>query len=284
MRLLTFATGSGPVLGRLDGETVTPVIGMQLQDVIDGGAQALARVAEATGQGVPLSQLAVLAPLSPPRRNILCLGMNYAEHAAESLRAKGQPVVMPTVPVIFTKATTAVTGPTADLHLDFGLTSQYDWEVELAVVIGRRGKNIPRSEAMDYVFGYTVLNDVSARDVQFSHGGQFFRGKSLDDCAPMGPVIVTADAIPDPHALGLRCRVNGVLKQNSTTADFIFDIPAMIEWLSKGMTLVPGDIISTGTPSGVGFARTPAEYLKVGDIVECEVDEIGVLRNRIVAA
>jgi 2-keto-4-pentenoate hydratase/2-oxohepta-3-ene-1,7-dioic acid hydratase in catechol pathway len=283
MRLLTFDADEGPVLGRLDGETVTPVPGLQLQDVIDGGALALARVAAATGANVPLSGLSLLAPLPRPRRNILCLGMNYAEHAAESLRAKGQPVVMPSVPVIFTKATTAVTGPTADLHLDFDITSQYDWEVELAVVIGRRGKNIPRAEALAYVFGYTVLNDISARDVQFSHGGQFFRGKSLDDCAPMGPVIVTADAIADPHTLGLRCRVNGVLKQDSTTADFIFDIPAMIEWLSRGMTLVPGDIISTGTPSGVGFARTPAEYLQAGDIVECEVDGIGVLRNRIVA-
>jgi 2-keto-4-pentenoate hydratase/2-oxohepta-3-ene-1,7-dioic acid hydratase in catechol pathway len=284
MRLLTFDAGEGPVLGRLDGETVTPVPGLQLQDVIDGGAPALARVAAATGANVPLSGLSLLAPLPRPPRNILCLGMNYAEHAAESLRAKGQPVVMPSVPVIFTKATTAVTGPNADLHLDFDITSQYDWEVELAVVIGRRGKNIPRAEALAYVFGYTVLNDISARDVQFSHGGQFFRGKSLDDCAPMGPVIVTADAIADPHTLGLRCRVNGVLKQDSTTADFIFDIPAMIEWLSRGMTLVPGDILSTGTPSGVGFARTPAEFLKPGDLVECEVDSIGVLRTRIVPA
>jgi len=160
---------------------------------------------------LPLGDLRLLAPIGEPRRNILCLGMNYAEHAAESLRAKGQPVVMPKVPVIFTKATTAVTGPYDDLHLDYGLTTEYDWEVELGFVIGKRGKNIPRAEALDYVFGFTVINDVSARDVQTAHGGQFFRGKSFDETCPMGPWVVTADEIADPHALTLRCMVNGAL-------------------------------------------------------------------------
>jgi len=153
--------------------------------------------------------------------------------------------------------------------------------VELAVVIGRRGKNISAAEALDYVFGYTVINDVSARDLQTAYGGQFFKGKSLDGSCPMGPWIVTADEIPDPHALTLSCRVNGVTKQESTTADMIFNIPTAIEFLSRGMTLEPGDVIATGTPSGVGFARTPPEFLKPGDVVECEVEGIGVIRNTI---
>jgi 2-keto-4-pentenoate hydratase/2-oxohepta-3-ene-1,7-dioic acid hydratase in catechol pathway len=185
--------------------------------------------------------------------------------------------------VFFTKATTAVAGPHADIPFDANVSTQMDWEVELGVVIGKAGKNIPRDRAFEHVFGYTVINDVSARDIQNSHGGQFFKGKSLDGACPMGPWIVTRDEIPDPHALPLRCRVNGVVKQESNTSDFIFDIPALIEWLSKGMTLLPGDVIATGTPSGVGFARTPPEFLKPGDVVECEVEGIGTIRNRVVA-
>ena len=158
-----------------------------------------------------------------------------------------------------------------------------DWEVELGVVLGAGGKNIPRAEALEHVFGYTVINDVSARDVQSGHGGQFFKGKSLDGCCPMGPWVVTRDEVPDPHHLGLRCRVNDVVKQEATTAELIFDIPAIIEWLSLGLTLLPGDIIATGTPAGVGFARQPPEFLRPGDTVECEVDGIGVIRNRVSA-
>lgn len=283
MRFITYAAAGGRQLGRVEGDTVTPIPGLSMTDLITLGPSGLERARANAAPPIPLAGLRLLAPIGEPRRNILCLGMNYAEHAAESLRAKNLPVVMPTVPVIFTKATTAVTGPASDLHLDFGLTTQYDWEVELAVVIGKRAKNVMRDQALDHVFGYTIINDVSARDIQNAHGGQFFRGKSLDDTCPMGPWIVTADEIADPHALTLRCKVNGVLKQESTTADFIFDIPAMIEWLSKGMTLLPGDIISTGTPSGVGFARTPPEYLKPGDVVTCEIDGIGRIENTLVA-
>jgi 2-keto-4-pentenoate hydratase/2-oxohepta-3-ene-1,7-dioic acid hydratase in catechol pathway len=164
------------------------------------------------------------------------------------------------------------------------VTTQLDWEVELAFVIGRGGKNIKPENAMEYVWGYTVANDVSARDVQVAHGGQFFKGKSLDGTYPMGPWIVTADEILDPNALSLRCRVNGVTKQNSNTSEFIFKIPELINWLSRGMTLLPGDVISTGTPSGVGLGHKPPEYLKVGDVVECEVEGIGTIRNRVVQA
>jgi 2-keto-4-pentenoate hydratase/2-oxohepta-3-ene-1,7-dioic acid hydratase in catechol pathway len=159
-----------------------------------------------------------------------------------------------------------------------------DWEVELAIIIGRRGKSIARAQAPNYVFGYTVVNDVSARDIQNAHGGQFFKGKSLDGACPMGPWIVTRDEVPDPHALAIRCRVNGVVKQDSSTAELIFDVPAIVEWLSRGMTLLPGDIVATGTPSGVGFARTPPEFLKPGDVVECEIEGIGTIRNTVVAA
>ncbi len=284
MRFVTYASAGGPQLGRVDGDTVVPIPGLTLNGLLALGPAGLERARQAAEAPLPLAGLRLLAPIGEPRRNILCLGMNYAAHAAESLRAKNQPIVMPTVPVIFTKTTTTVTGPTSDLHLDFGLTTQYDWEVELGIIIGKGGKNIPAERAFEHVFGYTIINDVSARDIQNSHGGQFFRGKSLDDTCPMGPWVVTADEIADPHALTLRCKVNGVVKQESTTADFIFNIPAMIEWLSKGMTLIPGDVISTGTPSGVGFARTPPEFLKAGDVVACEIDGIGRIENKVRAA
>jgi 2-keto-4-pentenoate hydratase/2-oxohepta-3-ene-1,7-dioic acid hydratase in catechol pathway len=241
------------------------------------------RLRKSTGYILPLNSLTLLAPMANPRRNIFCVGMNYAEHAAEGLRARGLPVKLPEIPVFFTKATTSVNTPFGDIPIDAQVSEQMDWEVELGLVIGKGGKNIKRSEALEHVFGYTVINDISARDVQNAHGGQFFKGKSLDGSCPMGPWIVTRDEIPDPHVLPLRCRVNGVIKQESNTSDFIFNIPILIEWLSKGMTLLPGDILSTGTPSGVGFARTPPEFLKPGDVVECEIDGIGTIRNRVVA-
>ena len=183
--------------------------------------------------------------------------------------------------MFFTKATTTVNGPFADIPFDARVTEQLDWEVELGVVIGPGGKNIPRQAALEHIFGYTVINDVSARDVQSAHGGQFFKGKSLDGYCPMGPWLVTRDEIADPHHLRLRCLVNGVVKQDSTTAELIFNLPAILEWLSLGLTLLPGDMIATGTPSGVGFARTPPEFLKPGDVVECEVEGIGAIRNTV---
>jgi 2-keto-4-pentenoate hydratase/2-oxohepta-3-ene-1,7-dioic acid hydratase in catechol pathway len=278
MRLATFSINQETMLGLVEGETIRPVPGLEMLQVIEMGAAGLAEVRARAGSPVPLASVELLAPIPNPRRNIFCIGMNYAEHAAESLRTKGLPVKMPEVPVFFTKATLTVNAPYGDIPFDAGVSDKIDWEVELAVVIGKRGINIRREEALDYVFGYTVINDVSARDLQSNHQ-QFFKGKSLDGACPMGPVIVTADEVANPHALALTCRVNGVLKQESSTADFIFDIPAMIDWLSRGMTLLPGDIIATGTPSGVGFARVPPEFLKPGDVVECEVEGIGVLRN-----
>ncbi|MDQ5853363.1 MAG: fumarylacetoacetate hydrolase family protein [Chloroflexota bacterium] len=222
----------------------------------------------------------MLAPIPRPRKNVVCLGMNYAEHARESMRAKGLPEKLPEYPVFFTKAVTSINDPDGPIPYDENITQQLDWEVELAFVLGTGGKNIRREDAMQHVWGYTIVNDVSARDLQNNHQ-QFFKGKSLDGSCPMGPCIVTADEVPNPAELGLRLRVNSQTMQDSTVADLIFDIPTIIEVLSRGQTLEPGDIVATGTPSGVGMGRTPPEYLKVGDVVEAEIDRIGVLRNRV---
>ncbi len=260
-------------------------IASSMLDLIDGGPERLAAarkvVAEATS-GLALTAVELRAPIPRPRKNIICLGMNYAAHAIESLRAKGLPEKLPEHPVFFSKMPTAVNHPNAPVPLMADVSAQRDWEVELAVVIGRRGRDIPASEALDYVFGYTIMNDVSARDLQSRHQ-QFFYSKSLDGSAPLGPWIVTADEIPDPHALGIRLRLNGELVQNSVTRDMIFDIPTCIATFSRGVTLEPGDIIATGTPSGVGMGMTPQRWLRDGDVMEAEIDGIGVLRNVVVA-
>lgn len=231
---------------------------------------------------VGLDQVTLDAPLPDPPRNVICLGMNYADHAAESQGLAPGRAQLPEYPVFFTKATTAVSGPAADIVLDERATRRLDWEVELAFVIGRRGRHIDVADAMDHVFGYTVINDLSARDRQKNHQ-QFFLGKSMDGSAPMGPWIVTADDVPDPQALAIRSSVNGTVKQQSRTDQLIFGVARIIECLSAVMTLMPGDIVATGTPGGVGFARTPPEFLQVGDVVECDIESIGNIRNRIIA-
>jgi 2-keto-4-pentenoate hydratase/2-oxohepta-3-ene-1,7-dioic acid hydratase in catechol pathway len=253
---------------------------LSLIELGTAGLTAVQGLLERVRGGTPLADVQLLAPIPTPLRNIMCLGLNYSEHAAESYTAQGKEVTLPEVPLVFTKATTAVTGPYDSVSFDAAVSDKMDWEVELGVVIGRRGKNISEAEALDYVFGYTVINDISARDLQ-RQGKQFFKGKSLDDSCPMGPWIVTADSLPDPHVLRITSRVNGQTKQDSSTDRMIFNIPTTIAYLSRGMTLLPGDIISTGTPSGVGFARTPPEYLQPGDVVECEVEQIGTIRNEI---
>ena len=230
---------------------------------------------------VALDNVELLAPIPRPRKNIMCLGLNYKDHVEESMRAKKLPVELPEYPVVFTKSPTSVTADGATVPAHAGVTHELDWEVELGVVIGAGGRAIPRARALEHVFGYTVINDLSARDLQFRHK-QWFLGKSLDGFCPMGPAIVTVDEIPDPQRLKLFCRVNGVTKQDSSTAQMIFDVATIIETLSRGMTLEPGDVIATGTPAGVGFARQPPEFLKAGDTVECEIENIGVLRNRII--
>ena len=228
-------------------------------------------------------EISLDAPIPRPAKNIVCLGQNYVAHMKESARARGREVKIPPAPVFFTKAPTSVTGPLDPIPWDTTVTSEVDWEAELAIVLGVGGKNISRSRALEHVFGYTILNDVSARDVQQRHY-QWFKGKSLDGFCPMGPHLVTADEFGDPQKKQLSLRVNGVVKQSASTADMIFTIPVIIESLSQGMTLEAGDIISTGTPEGVGLGRTPPEYLKDGDLVETEIEGIGVLRNRVAAS
>ena len=235
----------------------------------------------ASGAAHLLSEVELAAPIPRPRKNIMCLGRNYVEHAKEWDAVHGKESYIPTAAVIFTKAPTTVNGPYSDVVIDPHVSEQVDWEAELGVIIGKTGKNIREEDALDYVFGYTVLNDVTARDLQTRHR-QFFKGKSIDGYCPMGPWIVTADEIADPQNLAISCRVNGVTKQDDNTGMMIFSVRQIIAILSLGMTLEPGDIIATGTPSGVGDARTPPEYLKAGDIMETEIEGIGILRNPIV--
>lgn len=289
MRLLMFRAGAGRRLGVLrsghDDEVFELSEPESMLELIDAGEDGMARVrgAAAGGKGRThrLADVELLAPLQEPRGNVIAIGRNYQKHAAETARVEGRE---PSPPTIFTKAITSLTEPYADIAIDPGVSDKIDWEVELAVVIGRRGANIRREDARSHVFGYTVLNDVTARDIQSGWGGQYFKGKSLDRSCPTGPWIVTADEIADPQALDLQLRVNGAVKQDGSTRDMIYPVDAIIEWASKGMTLLPGAIIATGTPDGVGFARTPPEFLQPGDVMETEVKGIGLLRNRIVSA
>jgi 2,4-diketo-3-deoxy-L-fuconate hydrolase len=226
---------------------------------------------------VALSEVALDAPVRPAR-NVFCVGRNYLEHAREGARAAGRELKLPDVPTFFTKASTAVAAPDATLHLSARASREYDFEAELAVVIGAECKDVPEEEALHVVFGYTALNDVTARDLQRAHG-QWFKGKSLDGTCPIGPWIVTPEEIGDPQSLEVRFRRNGVEKQHSRTSSMIFSIARLIAELCNGMTLLPGDVIATGTPEGVGFARNPPEFLSDGDVMEVEIERIGILRN-----
>ena len=313
MRFVTYSFSSKTRLGMMEDDQIvdlrevarrylpggTPSYLDGMQAFIDAGAKAVttARKAARYVQGldskgvrrlaqagilVKRNRVRLLSPIPVPRKNVICLGVNYQEHIDEGVRARGIQLDTPKVPVFFTKPATAVIGDQGRL-LAHSATSKIDWEVELAVVIGRKGRNIPRAKANDYIFGYTVCLDMTARDLQRAHL-QWWKGKSLDTFCPLGPSIVHKSAMPDPRNIRLQCRVNGETMQDGNTKDMIFDIPATIEHLSDGLTLEPGDIISTGTPSGVGFARTPPIFLNVGDKVEGEVEGIGVLEIKIAAA
>ena len=282
MRYLTFSlpTDRAHRVGVLNGDRVIELSDFpsMLALIAAGGIKAVPN-----GPSYASSDIRWHAPIPRPAKNVFCLGRNYAEHVREATQARGQDFKLPAHPNFFTKTPTTVIGPHDDIIWDRNVTQQVDWEAELAVVIGPGGKNIRREDAMSHVFGYTALNDVSARDLQAAHH-QFFKGKSLDTFCPLGPVIVTGDEFGDPQKKAVKCRVNGVDKQNGSTADMIFPIDQTIEVLSRGCTLEPGDIIATGTPEGVGMGRTPQEWLRVGDVVETEVEGIGILKNKVVSA
>jgi 2-keto-4-pentenoate hydratase/2-oxohepta-3-ene-1,7-dioic acid hydratase in catechol pathway len=302
VKLVMFRHGDGRRLGvvregapdeivdvaELTGASASESVPRDVLAVVDSGGEGLDRLRElvssaAAAQGSAvrrLADLAVLPPLDPPRGNVLAIGRNYQKHAEEGARALNEEVGPPT---IFTKAITTISGPYDDIPIDSAVSVNIDWEVELGVVIGHAGRSIKRQDALDHVFGYTVINDVTARDMQRGWGGQWFKGKSLDASCPSGPWVVTADEVPDPTSLQLRLLVNGEVKQDANTRDMIYPVDSLIEWLSMGMTLLPGMLIATGTPEGVGFARTPPEYLRPGDIMETEVQGVGTLRNRMVA-
>jgi 2-keto-4-pentenoate hydratase/2-oxohepta-3-ene-1,7-dioic acid hydratase in catechol pathway len=283
LRFVTFSDRAGNRRpGLLTGETIEPLDAnaatLEAFIALDppGRQAALA----ARGRPIPLRDVTLRAPLTP-RKNVFCVGRNYLAHAQEGARARGEAALnLPAVPTFFTKAPTAVTGPDATLTLSGGVSSQYDWEAELAVIIGTRCTDVAQTDAPNVIFGYTCLNDVTARDLQRAHQ-QWFKGKSLDQTCPLGPWIVDSAEVKDAQNLAIALRLNGRTQQDSNTRAMIFSIPRIIAELSKGMTLEPGDIIATGTPDGVGFAMDPPLFLKDGDVMEVEIEGIGVLRNRV---
>jgi 2-keto-4-pentenoate hydratase/2-oxohepta-3-ene-1,7-dioic acid hydratase in catechol pathway len=303
LRLLSYADERGaPRLGfaRPDGHVVDVAKGADaaklplgfdgtsMVALIEAGPQGLAEVRQLAASdvhsGIKLQDIKLLPPIPKLTRNITCVGWNYIEHFEEGAKMRDPAQKLPDHPVFFTKAVGALNGPFDPIPYDASISQQIDWEVELAAIIGKRGRNIAEAEADEYVFGYTVLNDTSARDIQKSwHGGQWFKGKSLDGHAPMGPWIVPAADL-DRDNLRLILRVNGAVKQDGSTRDMYFKLPRILAELSRGLTLEPGDVIATGTPPGVGMGRTPPEYLKPGDVMESEIAEIGAMRNLIHAA
>jgi 2-keto-4-pentenoate hydratase/2-oxohepta-3-ene-1,7-dioic acid hydratase in catechol pathway len=253
-------------------------------DIIEGGEAVRALLDEVAANprtdGILLNKALLKAPIPRTRKNVFCVGWNYLEHFHEGGQSMQDDRKLPEWPVLFSKAPTAITGPYDVIPFHATVSTQLDWEVELGVIIGKRGLNISEADAMQHVFGYTVINDVTWRDVQRRHGGQWDKGKSLDGSCPMGPCIVTADAL-DPDGLAIECRLNGVVKQSSNTKHLYFKIPRLIRDLSMGQTLEPGDVISTGTPEGVGFARNPPEWMRPGDLLETTIEGIGTMRNPI---
>ena len=252
-------------------------------ELIEAGPELLAVLAEASSD--PVSGATLLAPIPRPRRCVFCVGWNYLEHFEEGKGKRGgnyDPPEIPDYPTLFSKPPTSVTGPDARVFHPGPYSEQLDWEVELAVIIGKGGRNISQADAMSHVFGYSIAVDVSVRDLQRRHGAQWFKGKGFDTHCPLGPWIVTADEIPDPYDLHLELSVNGEIKQSDPTSLMVFKLPRIIEEFSVGMALEPGDVILSGTPSGIGYARKPPEFLKVGDEMRATITGIGELVNHIV--
>ena len=292
MLLITFIDAGKHKLGVLDHARrevidlarAAPRLPQDMRAFIALGEPARAEVREFMigGQGhVPLAQVRLAAPIPRPARNIFCVGKNYRDHVQELQRpgsTLASPDALPEAPIFFTKAPSTVIGPNEPIPAWLDPTQSTDYEGELAVVIGPGGRGIPRAAAMRHVYGYTIINDVTSRVLQGRHQ-QWFLGKSLDGFCPMGPAIVTADEVPEVGMLRVQTRVNGELRQDAPVASLIFDIPTLIETLSRTMTLEPGDIIATGTPAGVGMGFRPPRYLKQGDVVAITIDPIGVLEN-----
>ena len=282
MKLVTYLHNGKEAVGVLseDGTAVHPLPFPDMNALIEAPREQLLAAAEAAQDALPLSAVTLLAPIPRPRQDIICLGMNYRDHLTEAANydsafAKERPVT-----VYFSKRVSQAVAPEGFIERHADLTNRLDYENELAVIIGKSAKNVKAADAADYIFGYTIVNDVSAREVQTSHK-QFYFGKGLDGFTPMGPCITTADEIAFPPALRISSRVNGEPRQDSTTDLLITSIADIIEELSSGMTLLPGTIIATGTPAGVGMGFDPPKFLKPGDVVECTIAGIGTLRNTV---
>ena len=301
MKLVTYSVGKNVSIGVVVGDDVldlnaafkvhlgdsfksAKVVSLDMLGFLDMGTKGLVeakravKAAEGSKYLTPLKKVKLMAPIPRPRKNIVCLGLNYAEHVKEG--SKGTAANLPPVPIYFTKPPTAVSGPYDNIVYS-KVTERLDYEAELAFIIGKKGKNIPEEKVYDYIAGYMAFDDVSARDLQSKHQ-QWYRGKSLDTFAPMGPWIVTKDEISDPQNLDLWCKVNGVERQHTNTSDMIFNLKKIVAVLSAGITLEVGDIFATGTPSGVGAAH-PLGLLKPGDVVEVGIEKIGSIKNKVVA-
>ena len=298
MRFATFSTGgTQPRIGLVQGDVVVDLV-PALAGTIDVPASLLAYIHEGrafhaqvrdavaavtdwpAGTTFPLTEVRLHAPLRPGK--IVGVGLNYVEHVEESSRSLDTAKELPDRPVLFSKPGTAVVGPGEPILHNGDMTQQLDWECELAVVMGTPARRVSEAEAYDHVFGYSITNDISARDQRRS--GQWFFSKGQDSYAPFGPVIVTTDEITDPHTLQLRLSVNGDQRQNGNSEHMLFRIPALIADISSGVTLEPGDVIATGSPQGVGAAMNPPTFLQPGDVVRCEIERIGVLENPVVDA
>ena len=290
MRLISFSDRDGSRIGIQDGESVidlaraAPALPRDMNALIamgEAGLAALRAAQKSSAARLPLSSVKLLAPIPRPLKNIFAVGKNYHEHAKEfeksGFDATGGSAI-PDLPIFFTKASTSVSGPNEPIPSYLDYTNSTDYEGELTVVIGTGGRGIPRADALKHVYGYTIINDATARTLQSAHK-QWFLGKSLDGYCPMGPALVTADEIPDLSKLRLLTRVNGELRQDASVADLIFDVPTIIEALSAVMTLEPGDLIATGTSVGVGIGFKPPKFLKPGDVVAITIEPIGTLEN-----
>lgn len=284
MKLISYLCGEHAKVGVVEDELVVDITEAfpDMLTIIEAGEDALKeikKIVSSDAERVPLEKDKLLAPIPAVKRNIICVGWNYLKHFNERYR---QDIELPEKPTVFTKATATVAGPFEAIEEPSSYTSKFDYEAELAVVIGAGGKDIPENKALDHVFGYMCANDLSARDRQQAHGGQWFLGKSIDKSCPLGPWIVTKDEIPDVQNLDISCKVNGLTVQSSNTSLMMFSVSRIISELSQGMTLMPGDIILTGTPEGIGAKRNPPLFLKAGDVVEVTISGIGSIKNKIV--